>query len=167
MTVPASLDLPLPRWVYMPCHGGEPDRDTLERVKALVPTRFERAVPSGHPALRYGLALNDGGWFWEAHEILEAIWKVAPKGGRDRILLRACIQIANGNLKLKMKRPRAAERLFADALAELTELAVRRPDGSDGFAGSSSGTELTAAVRAVLGDLSAKADQPAFIALTI
>ena len=159
--------LPLPRWVYMPGHGGEPDRETLERVKALVPARFERAVPAGHPALRYGLALNDGGWFWEAHEILEAIWKVAPQGGRDRILLRACIQIANANLKLKMKRSRAAERLFADALAELSELAVRRPDGSDGFAGRSSGVALAETVRTVLDDLSSQADQPGFIMLTI
>lgn len=159
--------LALPRWVYMPGHGGEPDRETLERVKALVPARFACAVPPEHPALRYGLALNDGGWFWEAHEILEAIWKVAPQGGRDRILLRACIQIANANLKLKMKRPRAAERLFADALAEMAELVVRRPDDSGGFAGRSSGAALTSAVRAVLDDLSSNVDPPKLIALAI
>jgi predicted metal-dependent hydrolase len=72
-----------------------------------------------HPALRYGLALNDRGYFWEAQEILEAVWAAAPQGGRERILLRACILIANANLRLRMEKPRAAARLFGDARAEL------------------------------------------------
>ena len=127
-------DLPLPRWVYVPGRGGEPDRQTLDRVKTLLPARFIDGVPADLPALRYGLALNDAGFFWECHEILEAIWKVAPQGGRDRILLRACIQIANANLKQAIGKPRAAARLFAEALAELDELAVRGPAAAEGFA---------------------------------
>ena len=122
-----------PRWVYIPGKGGEPDRDTLERAKALVPSRFDRIVPADHAALIYGLTLNDDNFFWECHEILEAVWKAAPQGGRDRILLRALIQIANANLKQIMGQPAAVARLFAEALAELDELAVRQPD-CDGIA---------------------------------
>ena len=88
-----------------------------------------------HPALRYGIGLNDAGYFWEAHEILEAIWAAAPQGGRERILLRACIQIANANLKLRMQRPHAAGRLLGEAMAELDELRVRKATAAgDGFA---------------------------------
>ena len=126
-------DLPLPRWVYIPGLGGEPDRETLERVKALVPTRFDQSVPADHAALLYGIALNNGNFFWECHEILESVWKAAPQGGRDRILLRALIQIANGNLKQVMNRPRAVGRLYGEALAELEEFFVRVSD-HDGFA---------------------------------
>ena len=61
---------------------------------------FRGYVPARHPALRYGIALNDAGYFWESQEILEAVWAAAPQGGRERILLRACIQIANANLRL-------------------------------------------------------------------
>jgi hypothetical protein len=128
---------PLPRRAYVPGTGNEPDRESLERVKVLVPPRFDGAVPASDVALTYGLALNDAGFFWESHEVLEAVWKAAPKGGLDRICLRACIQIANANLKLKMGKLRAAERLMAEAADELAELKVRRRSHhNDGFAGS-------------------------------
>lgn len=48
-------------------------------AKALVPAAFRGYVPARHPALRYGLALNERGYFWEAQEVLEAVWAAAPK----------------------------------------------------------------------------------------
>ena len=97
--------------------------------EALVPSRFRDYVPARHPALRYGMTLNDRGYFWEAQEVLEAVWAAAPQGGRERILLRACIQIANGNLRLRMQKPHAGARLFSEALSELTALSPARPWG--------------------------------------
>src|SRR5258708_31486823 len=76
---PSSL--PLPRWVYVPGEDAEADHATLAQAKALVPARFEGFVPASHPALRYGLELNDAGFFWECHEILEAVWAAPPQGG--------------------------------------------------------------------------------------
>ena len=122
--------LELPRWVYTPGETAEPDDVALTRAKALVPPRFDAFVPFDHPALRYGFALNDAGFFWEAHEILEAVWHAAPKGGRDRFLLRACIQIANAGLKNRLGRARAVERLLSDARTELGELTARAPKPS-------------------------------------
>lgn len=127
VTAEAFTTLPLPRWVYTPGETPEPDDETLACAKAFVPDRFDDCVPFDHPALRYGFALNDAGFFWEAHEILEAVWQAAPKGGRDRILLRACIQIANAGLKQRLGRRRAVDRLLTDARAELRELAARTP----------------------------------------
>lgn len=126
----------MPRWSYRLDKKTEADHDTLAQAKALVPARYIEFVPAADPALCYGLTLNDAGFFWEAHEILEAVWKVAPQRGRDRILLRACIQVANANLKLSLRRPRAAHRLLQDAQSELDELAIRPPAG---IAGSFSG----------------------------
>ena len=82
--------------------------------------------PRAIPRLRYGLSLNDQGYFWEAREILEAVWAAAPQGGRERILLRACILIANGNLRLRMEKPGSAARLFGEALTELRALGQRK-----------------------------------------
>ncbi|WP_441230541.1 DUF309 domain-containing protein [Tardiphaga sp. 215_C5_N2_1] len=130
MTVTPSLAMP--RWPYRLGKQTKADHDTLALAKALVPMRYASFVPASDPALRYGLGLNDAGFFWEAHEILEAVWKVAPQRGRDRILLRACIQVANANLKLSLQRPRAAYRLLQDALSELDELAMRPPAGIAG-----------------------------------
>src|SRR6202521_513985 len=120
MSIPPSTaaNLPLPGWAYVPGETAEAeaDHDTLWQAKALVPSRSRDIVPAPHPALRYGIALNDNGYFWESQEILEAVWAAAPQRGRERILLRACIHIANANLRLRMQKPNAAARSFGEAL---------------------------------------------------
>ena len=129
MNIPSSsaADLPLPGWAYVPGETAdvEADHDTLWQAKALVPSRFCDFVPARHPALRYAIALNDAGYFWESQEVLQAVWAAAPQGGRERSLLRACIQIAEANLKLRMQKPHAAARLFGEALGELNALGFR------------------------------------------
>src|ERR1700734_3999894 len=138
MNVPSNAaNLPLPRWAYVPGETGEADADyeTLAQAKLLVPSRFRDYVPARHPAIRYALALNDAGYFWEAQEVLEAVWAAAPQGGRERILLRACIQIANANLKLRMRKPNATARLWGEVLAEIKGLLSRRSVArGEGFA---------------------------------
>jgi hypothetical protein len=142
---PAATQLPLPQWAYVPGEMDEADadHDTLWQAKVLVPSRFRDYVP----ALRYGIALNDRGYFWEAQEILEAVWAAAPQGGRERILLRACIQIANANLKLRIGKLHAAARLFGEALREIDALAAREASAAghgfaDGFATAALATLL-------------------------
>jgi hypothetical protein len=155
MSVPPSVSdpLPLPQWAYVPGTAGEDaDHDTLWTVKVLVPPAFRGYVPARHPALRYGLALNERGYFWEAQEILETVWAAAPQGGRGRILLRACVFIAKANLRLRMEKPRAAARLFLDARSELRQRELhRQTGGGDGFADSFPVAALTEALTARLG----------------
>jgi hypothetical protein len=139
MSIPpsAAASLPMPRWAYLPGETADAaaDHDTLWQAKALVPSRFRDYVPARHPALRYGIALNDAGYFWESQEVLEAVWAAAPQNGRERILLRACIQIGNANLRLRMQKPRAAIRLLGEALQGLDALSARRATvAGDGFA---------------------------------
>jgi Domain of unknown function (DUF309) len=85
MSIPPSgaSKLPLPRWAYVPGETDEADADyeALARAKLLVPPRFRGYVPARHPAIRYALALNDAGYFWELQEVLEAVWAAAPQGG--------------------------------------------------------------------------------------
>ena len=150
MSIPPSgpVNLALPRWAYVPGESAaaEPDHDTLWHAKALVPSRFGGFVPARHPALRYGIALNDAGYFWESQEILQAVWAAAPQGGRERMLLRACIQIANANLRLRMQKPRAAARLLGEALGELAALGARQAS-ADGFADGFPSAALAALLR--------------------
>jgi len=134
---PSANNLPMPQWAYVPGEMVEDDadHDTLWKAKSLVPSRFGDYVPARHPALRYGIALNERGYFWESQEVLEAVWAAAPQGGRERILLRACILIANANLRLRIGKPHAASRLLGDALQELGALKVRKATSAgDGFA---------------------------------
>jgi predicted metal-dependent hydrolase len=163
---PATGNLPLPRWAYVP---GEPEKssadyETLAQITALVPPRFGGYVPARHPALRYGLMLNDHGYFWEAQEILEAVWAAAPQGGRERILLRACILIATANLRLRMQKAHVAARLLGEALSELEALGMRSA-GGDGFADSFPVGALVALIKAKLARQPlGKADLVAFAA---
>jgi len=151
MSTPGAPQLSLPRWAYVPGESveAEADHDTLWHAKALVPPRFGGFVPARHPALRYGIMLNDSGYFWESQEILEAVWAAAPQGGRERILLRAWIQIANANLRLRMQKPHAAARLLGEALGELDALGTRKA-ASDGFADQFPTTALAAVLRSKL-----------------
>jgi len=156
MNVPshASGSLPWPRWAYVPGETGALDADyeTLDLAKAMVPSAFRGHVPARHPALRYGLALNDRGYFWESQEVLEALWAAAPQGSRERILLRACIHVANANLRLRMQKAHSAARLFGEALAELRALSARKVAASgDGFVESFPVPALTALLQAKLG----------------
>jgi hypothetical protein len=139
----------MPRWPYNPGTDRAPDREPLEIVKRLVPLRFDGFVPADDPAFLYGLALHDGGFFWEAHEIWEAVWKAAPMNGRDRLALRALIQIANAGLKLRQARPRAAARLIQEATGLLGELGMR---GVAGAPESVAGRLHSDSLRAQLGE---------------
>jgi hypothetical protein len=165
----AMSELPLPQWAYVPgeTHEADADYETLAQVKLLVPAAFRGYVPARHPALRYAILLNDRGYFWEAREILEAVWAAAPQGGRERILLRACILIANGNLRLHMAKPGSAGRMFSDALAELRALGQRKATGSgDGFADNFPLQALTSTLKARMERPTlSKADWLAFAAL--
>ena len=153
MTAPPSGagHLPLPRWAYVPGESekSSADYETLAQITALVPPRFGGYVPARHPALRYGVMLNDRGYFWESQEILEAVWAAAPQGGRERILLRACILIATANLRLRMQKAHVATRLFGEALGEFEALGVRSA-GGDGFSDSFPVAALAALIRGKL-----------------
>jgi predicted metal-dependent hydrolase len=166
---PPANNLPMPQWAYVPGEMVEDDadHDTLWKAKSLVPARFRDYVPARHPALRYGIALNERGYFWESQEVLEAVWAAAPQGGRERILLRACILIANANLRLRVQKPHAASRLLGEALQELQALNARKATApGDGFADGFPTAELIDLLKARLArpELT-KADWVAFSAL--
>ena len=156
MNVPSHVTgpLPWPQWAHVPGETGasDADSDTLDMAKALVPSAFRGHVPARHPALRYGLALNDRGYFWESQEVLEVVFAAAPQSGRERILLRACIHVSNANLRLRMQRAHSAARLFGDAQVELRALRSRKAvAGGDGFVESFPVPALTALLQAKLG----------------
>ncbi len=70
-------------------------------------------------AWRTGCLYLSEGYFWEAHELLEAVWMAAPQASAERRLVQALIQLANAGLKARMGRPRAVARLWALAEAGL------------------------------------------------
>ena len=141
MSTPSSSsrqrsNLPLPQWAYVPGdgRGADADHDTLWQARRWCRRAFaitcRRGIRRCATAWRSTTAAISG----KSQEVLEAVWAAAPQGGRERILLRACIQIANANLRLRMQKPHAAARLLGEALGELQDAQPRKAAGGDGFA---------------------------------
>lgn len=126
-----SGPLVLPRHAHVPGAGAEPDRAPLEAAKARVARPVTDAGWEQNEPYRYGAALCLAGYFWEAHEVWEAVWLACPPNARERRLLRALIQLANAGLKLKMGRVQAARRLLGEAEALLGECGAGRLMGVD------------------------------------
>lgn len=76
---------------------------------------------AAHPAFDGGLQAMNRGYYWEAHELLEAVWMRLPPACAERYLVGGLIQIANAGLKLRMGRETAARRIMALADARLHE----------------------------------------------
>ena len=106
------------------------------------------AAWQGDTAYRYGARLYVEGFFWEAHEVWEAVWKASSQNGVERLLLRGLIQLANAALKLRMGRGNAALRLLLEADTLLGETAAAA--GSEVAAGRPERAERGEAPRRVV-----------------
>jgi len=121
--------LPLPRWVHLPGRGTAPDEAPLARARAACPPRVDPAAWQQILPYRYGWALFEAGFHWEAHEVWEAVWLACRPNSRERLLLQGLIQLANARLKQRLGRQQAVERLLPKAAALLAE-ALAAPEVS-------------------------------------
>lgn len=104
-----------PAYAHVPGSNPRHREDLFDGICASVTSDMTVADLSKTEAWRSGLELYGHGFFWEAHEVLEAIWMQCPPNSVERYFVQAIIQIANARLKLIMKRPKAAGRLFDKA----------------------------------------------------
>lgn len=104
-------DVALPPHVYIPGLSPRHPSTLFDLLKASVRPDTKVSELHSTDAYRAGRAFFDAGFFWESHEVLEAVWMrtVDPSPERDMVL--AFIQLANARLKVLMRQPRAALRL--------------------------------------------------------
>ncbi len=69
----------------------------------------------------YGLELFRAGYYWEAHEAWEGLWKQAE--GLEAQRLRGMIQLAAALLKVRQKNPRGTASLWAKSRSLLAPAA--------------------------------------------
>ena len=77
------------------------------------------------PAWLAGWRFFEAGYYWEAHEVWEAVWMAAPANSAERHLVQGVIQLANAGLKRRMGRAQAAARLDDMAKVILDEAVAR------------------------------------------
>ena len=113
--------LPLPAYRYVPGKGPKDEaRKDIPSVEteALPPDRWHE-----NEAYLYGADLFHCGYFYEAHEIWEALWHKVGHQTRQGNFLKALIQTAALQLKLLLGDKKTAKRLGERALALLKKVA--------------------------------------------
>lgn len=120
-------DIPMPPHAYVPGQNARHPEDLFDPIKdSLTP-----GIPPGRlhetTAWAAGMVYLDGGYFWECHEVLEAVWMQTPVGSVEREMVQAIIQLANARLKLLMDRPQAVGRLCSIVRDHLQRCPTDRP----------------------------------------
>ena len=122
-----GTDIPLPPYAYVPGQNARHPEDWFDAIKASVTPETPPHLLHNTRAWCAGLAYLKAGYYWECHEVLEAVWMQAPNPSPEREMTQAIIQLANAKLKLKMGRPNAARRLAEMVRAHLACCPADRP----------------------------------------
>lgn len=115
----------MPPHAYVPGQTARHPVGAFDALRASVVPRMTEADLAATVAMLAGRAYREAGYFWEAHELLEPVWMACPPNSEARSLVQGLIQLANAQLKVRMGKPRAAQRLYLIALDHLE--AVTRP----------------------------------------
>jgi len=111
-----AAGLELPDYKHIPGINPRPDCSLLESVASRASSVTDDDTAIANTAWHYGIRLFNAGYYWESHEVLEAVWLNALPNSRERYLLQAVIHLANANLKRRMSRRNAVIRLSTLAL---------------------------------------------------
>ncbi len=122
----------LPPVPYVPGLTARPEEGCFDPVKTGLSPALSCGELASSRAFTGGLEAFSRGYFWEAHELWEAVWMCLPPASAERHLVQGLIQLANGALKRRMGRERAAVRIFERADIALAE-AHRRHSRPMGF----------------------------------
>lgn len=103
---------------YLPSHAYIPGQTKRHAEEAFV--TLKQSVRPGSSvtelarsdAFLAGLYFYEVGYYWETHEVLEAVWIGLTDFPAERRFVQGLIQLANGYLKLGMGFPKAAKRLL-------------------------------------------------------
>ncbi|MGZ2259187.1 DUF309 domain-containing protein [Roseobacter sp. A03A-229] len=113
-----------PPYAFIPGQTARHPETWFDEIKASVKAGMAPDDLQQTAAFQTGLAYLGAGYFWECHEVLEAVWMQTTDPSPEREVVQALIQLANARLKLAMLRPKAAHRL-----CEMVEAHLLRCEG--------------------------------------
>lgn len=112
---------PEPDFAYIPGQTPRHPERTFDDLRQTARAGMSASDLLQCDAWKAGLHFLETGFYWEAHEVIEPVWLALP-AGPERQLARAVIQLANAELKQKMRRGNAVARLCAIAEDLLREV---------------------------------------------
>ena len=101
----------VPSHAYVPGHNARHPDDWFDEIKASVTKDVPLDQLHQTDAWKAGLYYFHAGYFWECHEVLEAVWMRTADPSPERSITQAIIQLANARLKIRMGKMNAAQRL--------------------------------------------------------
>lgn len=108
---------PLPSHAYVPGINDRHAENAFDEIRHTAIEGYDANQLAQCKAFQAGLLFFHHGYYWEAHEVLEPVWMALPADSTEKKFVQGLIQLANGRLKLKMGRHKAALRLVAKARA--------------------------------------------------
>ena len=114
-----------PPHAYVPGRTARHPDDLFDPVKSSVHRGMSPGELENSAAWATGLRYYREGFFWESHEVLEAVWMATGPNSAERRMVQAVIQLTNAALKARMGRANATRRLCDIAAAHLSELPRR------------------------------------------
>ena len=111
-------DEPFPSYAYVPGRFPHPRRDPEGHAFKISPDEVEPPNPDRWQEIRpylFGLDLFNHGYYWEAHEAWEAVWKACGRRGTAADFLKSLIKLAAAGVKAREGRPAGVARHGARA----------------------------------------------------
>lgn len=127
---------PFPGYAYLPGRDPHPTADRSGHSFGCAPWFAVQAPPSPDrwlacPPYLYGVDLFNFGYWWEAHESWEPLWRGCVTNRVQREFLQGLIQAANALLKRQMGKELAVYRLYSECRTHLSVVRSSRYMGLD------------------------------------
>ena len=117
----------LPPYAYLPGKNPHPVRDPTGHSYHVEPIPVAAEASLSSDAFLWGLDLFNHGYYWEAHESWEGLWRVADRDGPLRMLFKGLILLSAAGVKIRERKNAAAARHAKRAAALLRQL-TKVPD---------------------------------------
>ncbi|WP_244482962.1 DUF309 domain-containing protein [Mesorhizobium sp. Root102] len=111
-----------PSYAYLPGRQPHPVRDPAGHSYHSEPMRLAAEASLDSDIFLWGLDLFNHGYYWEAHEAWESLWKVPDRGTPLRTLFKGLILLSAAGVKIREGKQAAAVRHAGRAAALLRRL---------------------------------------------
>lgn len=121
-------DAAFPPYTFIPGRTPHPARDPgghLFGKPPELPPPLDPARWQDSRAYQYGVDLFNHGYYWEAHEVWEGLWRVAGRAGQLADFLKGLIKVAAAGVKVRQGQPKGvvshatgAAHLFRESAGE-------------------------------------------------
>jgi uncharacterized protein len=116
-----------PAYAYLPGRQPHPVRDPAGHSYGSEPTAVAAEASLGSDVFRWGIDLFNHGYYWEAHEAWETLWRAPSQSAPLRLLFKGLILLAAAGVKIREGKQAAAGRHAARAAA-LFRRVTQTPD---------------------------------------